>query len=1203
MYRYWDVVTEKILERITPEVMVEIGADYGNHTRLLLDFCRSRNCTLHVVDPFPKFDVKELERQYGNLFVFHEGLSLNMLPLVSGCDVAFIDGDHNWYTVYNEFMLLDKSRRKNGRDFPVVFLHDIGWPYGRRDLYYNPDTIPEHFRKPYKNWGLRPGFPELEPEGGLNRHLYNSIYENDLQNGVLTAAEDFLNQADFEAKFFRLPGLSGLGIIVASGFCEKNPALSNFLDNLQLAPEIEKYLDRIEGERLNILFSYHERDEACKKFQDRNAKIKNRYEDSIQRLKDNHAEEIEKLKREQNERIEDINAKHREQTGDINTKYREQIESANTKHRDQLESVNSNYKEQIEALKIRQEERVLKIGTSYENRIDKIRRQLEDQIGKLRVLSEKRKKEIEQLHKNLEAFKRLAVNMRVGFSQIIFSNRWKIGCFVADLVRKVSFGKKTPLIPDEMIKHIDNQLSEKERRDKKQDSKTPPEQNMVVDNVYRFEGTVENRLVDDLSVTIVIAVYNAFEKVEECLNSVIEFTDPRHGILVIDDASTDIRVWPMLQSFADKRENVEILKNEKNIGYTRTVNIGCGRCSSDVILLNSDTVVSPSWVERLIDSAYKSADFGIVTPVSNNAGVFSVPLPNMENALPEGYSIRRFAELVSDCGLRVLPELPTGNGFCMFVKRSVFDAAGFFDEVNFPRGYGEENDFCIRAAKAGFKNVLDDGIYIFHYRTASFGNEKNAIAKESTERLRALYPEYSGLVAEFQRNHPLRYMADAIDAAVSFDLDLSSKAAEIANVDDKPSDSKRRVLYILHDGGGGLVFTSIDLARTIKDRYTGYILFCGTNRWRLHDPNSQKDIYSFYFENSWHPKNGSDPNRFSIIKLICRKMGISIVHIRSLIGLPPNTVAFLRWIGTKVVLSVHDLFTVCPTIQLIDEKGSFCDGICTSGKGVCKIQNRWYHPIADLKHEYIFEWRRKMKRDIVRANVLITTSPGIRSLVSKRLGISEKVPFEIIEHGRDIEACGKKAVFTEGMKKRIVAIGVAGCYKGAALMKTLLDLNVEHRKRNPDKPYFEFHFMGSTDVSLKEYGSHAHYHGLFEREHLPVLLGKINPSFAIIPSAIPETYSHTLTEFWRCGIPVFGTNLGAVRERIEAHGGGWVLNYNDPVSWYNEMVEFASNQDDYKKKLGEIETIPFRSTKQMSDDYARVYDSLCSQFPGDARPE
>jgi hypothetical protein len=250
VHQLWDTIIEPVLEALQPKTLVEIGSDQGFNTRNLLGFCQRHDAVLHVIDPLPKYDVVAWQEQYGKHLVFHKALSLDALPTIDRFDAVLIDGDHNWYTVFNELKLIEGRCKDSSRDFPLVMLHDIGWPYGRRDLYYDPETIPEEYRKPYKHSGLRPESEELVEAGGLNRNLANAVTENDPRNGVLTAVEDFLEETEHVIELMQLPGLHGLGILVPSKLKEQNAELAEVLEVLDLPPTVARFIELIEEARL-----------------------------------------------------------------------------------------------------------------------------------------------------------------------------------------------------------------------------------------------------------------------------------------------------------------------------------------------------------------------------------------------------------------------------------------------------------------------------------------------------------------------------------------------------------------------------------------------------------------------------------------------------------------------------------------------------------------------------------------------------------------------------------------------------------------------------------------------------------------------------------------------------------------------------------------------------------------------------------------
>ena len=127
-----------------------------------------------------------------------------------------------------------------------MLLHDIGWPYGRRDLYYDPDSIPEEHRKPYDKKGMLPSVPDLVEEGGMNRHLNNAVREHEPNDGVLTAIEDFLGASQYELDLLELPGVHGLGILTPTPLKRQNPDLARLLSELDFPPLVVRYVQGVE---------------------------------------------------------------------------------------------------------------------------------------------------------------------------------------------------------------------------------------------------------------------------------------------------------------------------------------------------------------------------------------------------------------------------------------------------------------------------------------------------------------------------------------------------------------------------------------------------------------------------------------------------------------------------------------------------------------------------------------------------------------------------------------------------------------------------------------------------------------------------------------------------------------------------------------------------------------------------------------------
>ena len=238
MYRLWDSIVKPLIYELKPTHIVEVGSENGFNTKLLLDYCISNNAKVSAIDPFPLFDVDEFKNIYGDKFEMYENLSHDVLASIENYDLILLDGDHNWYTVYNELKIIENNFDSDS--FPFVIFHDISWPYGRRDLYYNPDNIPEEFRQPYEKKGMFPGENKLLEKDGFNNMLYNAIEENTPQNGVLTGIEDFIDESELDLTFKAINAFHGLGLLYLKN--EKiDDIITNILNNCDLLASLEEY--------------------------------------------------------------------------------------------------------------------------------------------------------------------------------------------------------------------------------------------------------------------------------------------------------------------------------------------------------------------------------------------------------------------------------------------------------------------------------------------------------------------------------------------------------------------------------------------------------------------------------------------------------------------------------------------------------------------------------------------------------------------------------------------------------------------------------------------------------------------------------------------------------------------------------------------------------------------------------------------------
>lgn len=249
MQRFWDEFLLPVARGCEAKVICEIGSQFGGLTRRLLDYCIAEGAVAHVIDPAPAFDVEVWREEYGDTLVFHRHLSLEVLGTIPLPDMVLIDGDHNWYTVINELSLLERKAEEEAGALPVIALHDIGWPYGRRDMYYEPKTIPAEHRQKYEQRAIRPDSESLVDEG-INEELCNAVHEGGEHNGVWTAVEDFLAKSAARWTVETVPGFHGLALLVPAARLEHEPSLQRAAARWRDPAALRAHIEALEADRI-----------------------------------------------------------------------------------------------------------------------------------------------------------------------------------------------------------------------------------------------------------------------------------------------------------------------------------------------------------------------------------------------------------------------------------------------------------------------------------------------------------------------------------------------------------------------------------------------------------------------------------------------------------------------------------------------------------------------------------------------------------------------------------------------------------------------------------------------------------------------------------------------------------------------------------------------------------------------------------------
>ena len=267
-------------------------------------------------------------------------------------------------------------------------------------------------------------------------------------------------------------------------------------------------------------------------------------------------------------------------------------------------------------------------------------------------------------------------------------------------------------------------------------------------------------------IDVVIPVYKGVAQTRRCVESVLAARQQAgFELVVVDDASPEPEIASWLDALAADRR-ITLLRNAANAGFVRSVNRGMAlNPDRDVVLLNSDTEVANDWLDRMHACAASDAKIATVTPFSNNATVCSYPFEGWQGKIPGTLGLAELDRLFARTNAGRVVDLPTAVGFCMYIRRGALDAFGLFDAERYGRGYGEENDFCMRAGNGGWRNVLAGDVFVYHEGSVSFSEERFALQAAAGKALVEAHPGYPAKVHEFLVADPAHELRCAIDLA------------------------------------------------------------------------------------------------------------------------------------------------------------------------------------------------------------------------------------------------------------------------------------------------------------------------------------------------------------------------------------------------------------------------------------------------------
>ncbi len=620
-------------------------------------------------------------------------------------------------------------------------------------------------------------------------------------------------------------------------------------------------------------------------------------------------------------------------------------------------------------------------------------------------------------------------------------------------------------------------------------------------------------------VRIIMPVYNAFDVLCEALDRVAVNTEIPWELIVVEDASTDPRVRPWLEAWADRsdlRSHVRLLTNEENLGFVGSVN----RCFSEldfrdsrpIVLLNSDALVPKDWASRLL-APLSDPKIASVTPMSNDGEILSVPVICKSASLPDGVANALDEIAAALPGGHLGIPIPTGVGFCMALSPKFMAQVPEFDTV-FDRGYGEEVDWCQKVRALGGVHVGLPNLFVEHRGGTSFGSvEKRKLIEKNAVKLEKRYPSYASEVQRFWLDDPLATARLALALAL---LDITTTVSQVP-------------VYLAHSlGGGADMWLEEQLALDIKSG-GGVVLRVGQDfRWQIeaHTP--------------WGITAGLTDDTQMVQDLLSRLPRRRIVYScgvgdRHAISLPDILCDLVPFNGDMEVL-FHDYFPISPSYVLLDHDGIF--------RGVPTLETSRdlaHHPVsADVGDVDLKEWQRAWGRLIDRSNRIVVFSQNSRDIVTQAFPEAiDKIIVQPHQINAQVMPIQRPKVGASG--PTIGVLGNIGFHKGA-------DVVCELAKKLKSSGFGRVVILGNLDP-MYSLGSAGHVHGSYNIQDLAMLVARYNIQGWFIPSIWPETFSFTTHEALATKLPVVTFDLGAQGEAARAATNGYVL----PISTISEM--------------------------------------------------
>lgn len=623
------------------------------------------------------------------------------------------------------------------------------------------------------------------------------------------------------------------------------------------------------------------------------------------------------------------------------------------------------------------------------------------------------------------------------------------------------------------------------------------------------------------TIDILVPVYNGLQYFDALFTSILQNTTIPYRLIIANDKSSDPRVSEYLTDLVKNNPgvNIQLVQNEQNLGFVRTVNKLSSLAQNHFVILNTDTEVPPQWLERLMAPIFNNPKIASTTPFTNAGAICSFPNFLEDNPIFQNMDVASLDAFFQSVNFeKNVVEIPTGVGFCMGINKKTCDQIGMFNEI-FGKGYGEENDWCMRAAQAGYKNIMVPNLFVYHKHGGSFTSaEKKQLGETNMKLIEKMHPDYLARVAAFTRKDPLKKLRNILRIKI-----LSSLAPP-------------RLVFDHSLGGGANEYSNSLIA---ADKLAAIATVQRTYLLRFKGSGLEEITYSMA--------------RIQEVEQIVKLLNIQEILVNELVGFPRvfELVDFFQALkqsstSLKFTYLVHDYYSVCPIYMLLNDRTQYCgvpsnlDECSRCLKKNSLLKTIIPHVNYDYPNLEMPQWRSKFGQLLSSASQIICFSQSSRMILQKAYPNLPGDLFEISPHltnwVRPVE------INKTDHHINIAILGNLSIVKGAAVLASLAThLDAQH-------PDMKLHIFGEIMEPYPSFdlSQTVRRHGKYKKTDLPELMEKNEIDLVFIASICPETFSYTTAEAVNMGLPVAVFDLGAPAERIRNYPKGIILENQQP---------------------------------------------------------